>query len=89
MFCGKPVTDTGSSNSGKKAGGGFLRGGALSLERLPYSFQGLGEEGIIFLKMQTGDRLPIVVELMSVEQIEMYEKDIDYYSNRCKEHAKL
>jgi 3-deoxy-7-phosphoheptulonate synthase len=62
----------------KKAGGGFLRGGAFKPRTSPYSFQGLGEEGIIFLKnAKQATGLPIVVELMSVEQIEMYEKDID------------
>lgn len=62
----------------KKAGGGFLRGGAFKPRTSPYSFQGLGEEGIIFLKnAKQATGLPLVVELMSVEQIEMYEKDID------------
>ena len=49
----------------KAAGGHILRGGAYKPRTSPYSFQGLGEEGLKFLaeaKRETG--LPIVTELM-------------------------
>ncbi|HHY71490.1 MAG TPA: 3-deoxy-7-phosphoheptulonate synthase [Thermoanaerobacterales bacterium] len=62
----------------KKAGAGFLRGGAFKPRTSPYSFQGLKEKGLEFLKHareKTG--LPIVVELMSVDKLEMYEQDVD------------
>ena len=62
----------------KQAGAGFLRGGAFKPRTSPYSFQGLKEEGLELLKQareETG--LPIVVELMSVDKLEMYERDVD------------
>ncbi len=54
------------------AGGGaaMLRGGAYKPRTSPYSFQGLGVEGLRFLqeaKEQTG--LPIVTELMDVRDV--------------------
>ncbi len=62
----------------KEAGAGFLRGGAFKPRTSPYSFQGLREEGLELLKLareKTG--LPIVVELMSADRLEMYERDVD------------
>ena len=61
----------------KEAGAGFLRGGAFKPRSSPYSFQGLGCEGIALLreaKNQTG--LPLVSELMAIHQIELFD-DID------------
>ncbi|MDR1429766.1 MAG: 3-deoxy-7-phosphoheptulonate synthase [Spirochaetaceae bacterium] len=61
----------------KKAGAGFLRGGAFKPRTSPYSFQGLGCEGLDLLleaKKETG--LPIVTELMATHQLELYE-DVD------------
>ncbi len=49
----------------KAAGGHILRGGAYKPRTSPYSFQGLGEEGLAYLseaKAETG--LPIATELM-------------------------
>lgn len=49
----------------KAAGANFLRGGAFKPRTSPYSFQGLGEEGLKFLaeaREMTG--LPIITELM-------------------------
>ncbi len=54
----------------KSAGAHFLRGGAYKPRTSPYSFQGLGEEGLKYLqeaKNITG--LGIVTEVMSMEQI--------------------
>ena len=54
----------------KEAGAVALRGGAFKPRTSPYSFQGLGEEGLRYLadaREATG--LPIVTEAMSVEQI--------------------
>jgi 3-deoxy-7-phosphoheptulonate synthase len=56
----------------KEAGGSVLRGGAFKPRSSPYSFQGLGEEGLKFLaeaREQTG--LPIITEVMSSEDIEL------------------
>ncbi len=54
----------------KKAGAHMLRGGAFKPRTSPYSFQGLGEEGLRFLaeaREQTG--LPVVTEVMAPEQV--------------------
>lgn len=55
----------------KEAGASALRGGAFKPRTLPYSFQGLGEEGLEMLvnaREETG--LPIVTEVMDVRQVE-------------------
>ncbi len=61
----------------KKSGATFLRGGAFKPRTSPYAFQGLGCEGIELLlaaKKITG--LPIVTELMSITQLELF-NDVD------------
>jgi 3-deoxy-7-phosphoheptulonate synthase len=61
----------------KRAGAGFLRGGAFKPRTSPYSFQGLGCMGLDLLvaaKKETG--LPIVTELMDIHHIELFE-DVD------------
>lgn len=61
-----------------KAGGGrILRGGAYKPRTSPYSFQGLGKEGLILLskaKKETG--LPICSEIMSISELKYFE-DVD------------
>ena len=62
----------------KKAGANFLRGGAYKPRTSPYSFQGLGLQGLELLKIakqETG--LPIVSEIMSTEMIDRFEEDVD------------
>ena len=59
----------------KAAGANFLRGGAFKPRTSPYDFQGLGAEGIRLLlqaKQETG--LPIVTEIMSYEDIDLFEQ---------------
>jgi 3-deoxy-7-phosphoheptulonate synthase len=54
----------------KRAGAHMLRGGAFKPRTSPYSFQGLGEEGLRYLaaaRQETG--LPIVTEVMAPEQV--------------------
>lgn len=54
----------------KEAGAKVLRGGAFKPRTSPYSFQGLGEEGLRLLaeaKQATG--MPIVTEVMAPEQV--------------------
>jgi 3-deoxy-7-phosphoheptulonate synthase len=54
----------------KENGGQMLRGGAFKPRTSPYSFQGLGEEGLRYLaaaREETG--LPVVTEVMSPEQV--------------------
>jgi 3-deoxy-7-phosphoheptulonate synthase len=63
-----------------KAGATVLRGGAFKPRSNPYSFQGLGIEGITLLKEakeETG--LPIVTEVMSAEAIEWLEPHVDIF----------
>lgn len=61
----------------KNAGADVLRGGAFKPRTSPYSFQGLGAEGLQYLseaKALTG--LPTVSEIMDVSQIPLFE-DVD------------
>lgn len=61
----------------KKAGADVLRGGAFKPRTSPYSFQGLGAEGLQYLseaKALTG--LPTVSEIMDASQIPLFE-DVD------------
>ena len=55
----------------KKAGGRMLRGGAFKPRTGPHSFQGLGIDGLKFLR-QAGDAegLPVVTEVMRIEQLD-------------------
>ncbi len=62
----------------KKAGATFIRGGAFKPRTSPYSFQGLGEEGLRFLaetRKQTG--LPVVTELMDPRDMNIILKYAD------------
>ncbi len=62
----------------KEAGASFLRGGAFKPRTSPYSFQGLGEEGLKYLaeaRDKTG--LPVVTELMDPRDIEVVLKYAD------------
>ncbi|TFB08291.1 3-deoxy-7-phosphoheptulonate synthase [Candidatus Atribacteria bacterium MT.SAG.1] len=64
----------------KAAGVKILRGGAFKPRTSPYSFQGLGEEGLRLLAQagkETG--LAIVTEVMSVNQIELVGKYTDIF----------
>jgi 3-deoxy-7-phosphoheptulonate synthase len=55
-----------------KAGARVLRGGAFKPRSSPYSFQGLGEEGLKLLR-EAGDRfgMPVISEVMEISQIEV------------------
>ena len=62
----------------KEAGANMLRGGAFKPRTSPYSFQGLGLEGLEMLcraKEETG--LPIVTELMSWEYLDIFDEKVD------------
>ncbi len=61
----------------KKAGARILRGGAFKPRTSPYSFQGLGKEGIDLLikaKKETG--LPICSEIMDLGKLDLF-ADVD------------
>jgi 3-deoxy-7-phosphoheptulonate synthase len=62
----------------KNAGASFIRGGAFKPRTSPYSFQGLGEEGLKYLsdvRKKTG--LPVVTELMDPRDIGLILKYAD------------
>jgi len=62
----------------KSAGGHILRGGAFKPRTSPYSFQGLGEEGLKILaeaREETG--LPIVTEAVDMESLDLVERYAD------------
>lgn len=61
-----------------KLGGHILRGGAFKPRTSPYSFQGLGEEGLRLLR-EAGDEygLPIVSEVMDTRDVELVSKYVD------------
>lgn len=64
----------------KRAGATMLRGGAFKPRTSPYSFQGLGEEGLRFLKevsQETG--LKVVTEVMDTKDIGLVAKYADMF----------
>jgi len=62
----------------KAAGAKILRAGAYKPRTSPYSFQGLGEKGLKILG-QIGREysLPVVSELMSIEDISLFIENVD------------
>ncbi len=84
VFCGGPCSVEGrdqileSARAVKNAGGQLLRGGAYKPRTSPYSFQGMGEEGLQLLaeaREETG--LGIVTEAIDVETFDLVEKYTD------------
>ena len=66
------------ARSVKDAGAKIFRGGAFKPRTSPYSFQGLGKQGLIFvanIREETG--LPVVTEVMDVENFDLVEKYAD------------
>ncbi len=62
----------------KASGAHFLRGGAFKPRTSPYAFQGLRYDGLHMLaeaRKETG--LPIVSEIMSPQDIEVFEETVD------------
>jgi len=62
----------------KRAGAKVLRGGAFKPRSSPYSFQGLGEDGLRLLRA-AADRhnLKLVSEIMDLSQLEVMERYVD------------
>ena len=66
------------ANAVRTSGAAFLRGGAFKPRTSPYAFQGLANDGIRLLqeaRQETG--LPIVTEIMSTDNVEMFEMCVD------------
>jgi 3-deoxy-7-phosphoheptulonate synthase len=66
------------ARSVQKAGARVLRGGAFKPRTSPYSFQGLGEDGLRLLadaRAETG--LPIITEIMDTRDLALLEKYAD------------
>ena len=62
----------------KKAGATFLRGGAYKPRTSPYSFQGLEEEGLKYMKeTREATGLPVICEVTSGHAIESAVKYVD------------
>ncbi len=69
---------TGIAKSVKIGGATMLRGGAFKPRTSPYSFQGLKELGLDYLKeAKEATGLPIVTEIMSTEYLERFVEDVD------------
>src|SRR5215217_7233845 len=64
----------------RDAGANVLRGGAFKPRTSPYSFQGLGEDGLKMLKA-AGERfaMPVVTEVMDPRQVELVERYADIF----------
>lgn len=62
----------------KESGGNMLRGGAFKPRTSPYSFQGMGEEGLKIMK-KAGDEygLPTVSEVMDTNHVAMLAEYVD------------
>ena len=64
----------------KGAGANILRGGAFKPRTSPYSFQGLGEQGLKILRA-TGDEygMPVVTEVMDPRRVDLVERYTDMF----------
>ena len=64
----------------RDAGANVLRGGAFKPRTSPYSFQGMGEDGLKILKT-AGEHfgMPVVTEVMDPRQVDLVEKYTDMF----------
>jgi 3-deoxy-7-phosphoheptulonate synthase len=70
----------GAAAAVKRAGAKVLRGGAFKPRSSPYSFQGLGEDGLRLLRAAANQHdLKLVSEVMDVSQIPLVEKYCDMF----------
>jgi 3-deoxy-7-phosphoheptulonate synthase len=64
----------------RRAGAKILRGGAFKPRSSPYSFQGLGEEGLQLLRDGArAENMALVSEVMDISQIDLIEKYCDIF----------
>jgi 3-deoxy-7-phosphoheptulonate synthase len=64
----------------RESGAVMLRGGAFKPRTSPYSFQGLGEQGLRFLKT-AGEELgmPVISEIVSPGHVDLFRELVDVY----------
>ena len=66
------------AESVREAGAHILRGGAFKPRTSPYSFQGMGEEGLqIMAEAREKTGLPIITEIMAPDQLSLIEQYAD------------
>ena len=66
------------ARSVQASGAAALRGGAYKPRTSPYAFQGKGVEGVLLLdEARKATGLPIVSELMSADQLPLFEEAVD------------
>ena len=66
------------AKAAKASGANLLRGGAFKPRTSPYSFQGLGLDGLdILCKVKEEVGLPIVTELMSSQYLDVFNEKVD------------
>ena len=66
------------AKAAKASGANMLRGGAFKPRTSPYSFQGMGLEGLdILCEAKAATGLPIVTELMSAEYLDIFNEKVD------------
>ena len=64
----------------RKAGAKIFRGGAFKPRSSPYSFQGLGEEGLRLLRdASRAENLKLITEVMDLSQIELIDRYADIF----------
>ena len=62
----------------KAAGAALMRGGAFKPRTSPYSFQGMGTDGLeLLLRAKAATGLPIVTELMSPKYCQLFDETVD------------
>ena len=67
-----------TAKSVKKSGANFLRGGAFKPRTSPYSFNGLGLDGLKLLKLAKSETgLQIVTEIMHDKHLDTFVNDVD------------
>lgn len=63
-----------------ESGGKILRGGAFKPRTSPYSFQGLGEEGLKLIRAAADEfNLLVITEVMQIDQIESMDQYVDIF----------
>ena len=68
----------GIAQSVQKSGALAMRGGAYKPRTSPYSFQGMGVEGVrLLMEAREKTNMPIVTELMSSDQLPFFEECVD------------